>query len=182
MTHLLPPNLLRLFVSRPALPHGIALPGDRDVVNRTTRQQRSRRPLEGVATVLERVKQEAADKGQATEGAEDDEEPTDAAYVELAKRREEKKRKQEAYFQEAESSYDPHKDPNATGDPFKTLFISRLSYEASEEDLHKEFGVYGPIEHLKLVKDKEGKSRGYAFIVYEREKDMRSEYGRASSQ
>ncbi|CAO1636764.1 unnamed protein product [Parajaminaea phylloscopi] len=176
MTHLLPPNLLRLFVSRPALPHGAALPGDRDIVHRTSRQQRSRRPLEGVAAFLERVKQEAADKGQATEGQEGDEEPTDAAYVSLEKRREEKKRHQEEYRKEAEASYDPQKDPNAEGDPFKTLFISRLSYEATEADLNKEFGIYGPIEHLKLVKDKEGKSRGYAFIVYEREKDMRTAY------
>lgn len=127
-----------------------------------------------MAAFLERVKQEAADKGEATEGQEGDEEPTDAAYVELEKRREEKKSRQEQYRKEAEASYNPQKDPNAQGDPFKTLFISRLSYEATEDDLHREFGVYGPIEHLKLVKDKEGKSRGYAFIVYEREKDMRS--------
>ena len=52
------------------------------------------------------------------------------------------------------------------GDPFKTLFISRLSYEATESDLSKEFGVYGPIERIRLVRDKEGKSRGYAFIIY----------------
>ena len=24
-------------------------------------------------------------------------------------------------------NYDPHKDPNASGDPFKTLFVGRIS-------------------------------------------------------
>lgn len=71
---------------------------------------------------------------------------------------------------------DPQKDPNAIGDPFKTLFISRLSYEATESDLSKEFGVYGPIERIRLVRDQEGKSRGYAFIIYEREKDTKTAY------
>ena len=45
----------------------------------------------------------------------------------------------------------------------------------SEKELTREFEVYGPIERLRIVRDKEGKSRGYAFVVYERERDMRSE-------
>lgn len=36
------------------------------------------------------------------------------------------------------------------------------------------FESYGPIEKLAIVRNKEtGKSRGYAFILYEREKDMK---------
>lgn len=201
MTHLLPPNLSRLFVSRPPLPHAPGLSGDKDIVNRTTRQQRSRHPIDGVASYLEQVKQEAADKGEATEGKEG-EILTDAEFLRLQKKREEKKVKHQDSRSKAEAdceyniqrsqqrderqlltclsfrrpSDDPQKDPNAVGDPFKTLFISRLAYEATEADLEKEFGVYGPIERLRLVLDKEGKSRGYAFIIYQREKDMRTAY------
>ena len=47
------------------------------------------------------------------------------------------------------------------------------SKNAMENDLRKEFEMYGAIEYLTIVKDKKGRSRGYAFIVYEREKDMK---------
>jgi U1 small nuclear ribonucleoprotein len=71
----------------------------------------------------------------------------------------------------------PTEDPEAVGDPYKTLFISRLHYNATEEDVRREFGMYGPIERLKVVRVRssknKGKSRGYAFILYEREKDMK---------
>lgn len=107
MTHLLPPNLLKLFVPRPTFEHVPSLPADKDIVNRTTRQQRSRRPLDGVAPTLERVKQEAADKGEATEGAEG-EQFTDAEYVRVEKRREEKKKAFEEYYKRAQAECKEH--------------------------------------------------------------------------
>jgi U1 small nuclear ribonucleoprotein len=71
----------------------------------------------------------------------------------------------------------PAEDKEAIGDPYKTLFIARLSYQATEEDLRREFSMYGPIERVKVVRAKSGKkkgtSRGYAFILFEREKDMK---------
>lgn len=33
--------------------------------------------------------------------------------------------------------------------------------------------MYGQIKKIRLIHDREGKSRCYAFIEYEREKDMR---------
>lgn len=33
--------------------------------------------------------------------------------------------------------------------------------------------MYGAIERVRIVRDKQDKSRGYAFIVYERERDMK---------
>ncbi len=65
---------------------------------------------------------------------------------------------------------------DATPDAYKTLFLARLSYDVNEKDLHREFDMYGPINSIKLVRDKEGKSRGYAFIAYERERDMKAAY------
>ena len=74
---------------------------------------------------------------------------------------------------------DPQQDREAVGDPYRTLFISRLSFAATEEDLRREFNMYGPIERIRLVREitgkKKGKSRGYAFVLYEREKDMKGE-------
>ena len=72
--------------------------------------------------------------------------------------------------------------------------MARLSYDTTEKDLEREFGRFGPIERIRIVTDsaaetngtmsdsdaKNNKSkkkkkphRGYAFVVYEREKDMK---------
>jgi hypothetical protein len=92
----------------------------------------------------------------------------------------------------------PQEDPNIRGDAFKTIIVARLAYDATEQDLESEFGRFGPIERvclqlpirwfnltglqIRVVVDskqhekpnkKKKKHRGYAFIVYEREKDMR---------
>jgi U1 small nuclear ribonucleoprotein 70kDa len=42
----------------------------------------------------------------------------------------------------------PAEDPNIRGDPFKTLIVARLSYEANEQDLEREFGRFGNIERV----------------------------------
>ncbi|BAT09659.1 Os10g0115600 [Oryza sativa Japonica Group] len=44
--------------------------------------------------------------------------------------------------------YDPQSDPNATGDPYKTLFVARLNYETSEHRVKREFEAYGPIKRV----------------------------------
>lgn len=36
--------------------------------------------------------------------------------------------------------------------------------------------MYGPIERIRIVRNRKGKSNGYAFIVYERERDMKGEF------
>ena len=37
------------------------------------------------------------------------------------------------------------------GDPFKTLFVGRLSFDATEKKLQREFEEYGPIKSVTLV-------------------------------
>ena len=89
---------------------------------------------------------------------------------------------------------EPDEDPGVRGDAFKTLFVARLSYDTTEKDLEREFGRFGPIERIRIVVDstaetngtaseseakpkqlkkKKKAHRGYAFVVYEREKDMK---------
>lgn len=49
------------------------------------------------------------------------------------------------------------------------------SKKATETDLRREFEMYGAIESVRIVRDKKGKSTGYAFVVFERERDMKGE-------
>ena len=56
-----------------------------------------------------------------------------------------------------------------------------MSYDTEVKDLEREFGRFGPIERIRIITDvtapdnapPKKKNRGYAFIVYEREKDMK---------
>ena len=40
------------------------------------------------------------------------------------------------------------------GDPFKTLFVGRISFDATEKKLRREFEEYGPIKSIRLVHEK----------------------------
>lgn len=59
---------------------------------------------------------------------------------------------------------------------YNALFVGRLAYEVTERKLLREMESFGPIKDIKIVKDKDGKSRGYAFIEYEHEEDMKRAY------
>ncbi|KAG9047349.1 hypothetical protein FS837_002510 [Tulasnella sp. UAMH 9824] len=173
MTHLLPPNLLKLFSPRPPLPYVRPLGHPSNHVGE--------KKLTGVAAILAEIKEQNQNNVIASgKGEEEGETPEETfTYVEETKRqiyREDKKKKMEAAFIAAKDNYKPQDDPQAVGDPYKTLFISKLSKRATEADLRREFEQYGVIEKIRIVKDKKGRSRGYAFVVYDREKDMKSAY------
>ena len=86
----------------------------------------------------------------------------------------EKAEKHKKVLAEREKRWDPHNNDNATKDPYKTLFVARLSYELTEDDLREEFSRFGRIRDVKLILDTEtGKSRGYAFIEFERSNDLK---------
>jgi len=68
----------------------------------------------------------------------------------------------------------PTNNPNATHDPYRTLFVSRLSKDTNAKHLKRVFEEYGAIKNLVLIHDtKTGKSRNYAFIEYENIKDFK---------
>lgn len=83
-----------------------------------------------------------------------------------------------AKLAEAVANYKP-KEQIEGGNAYNTLFVSNMSYETDEDSLRREFDVYGPIVSLKIVRDQNGKSRGYAFVEYEAEADMKTAYKRA---
>lgn len=181
MTHLLPPALLRLFAPRPPPEYLRPLPGDKDPnarpAPRTQKQveQRKIQPLEGIAAFLERAREELSK--HPTDAAEE----TDAVVTQTEMRREARARERAETRKRMAETYRPKEDTHAAGDPFKTLFVARLSYDTTERELMHEFERYGRIEHIHIVRDQNGKSRGYAFVLFDRERDMRSMYTKAKS-
>ncbi|CAI5730635.1 unnamed protein product [Hyaloperonospora brassicae] len=76
--------------------------------------------------------------------------------------------------------YEAHNDKQIQGDPYATLFVARLHYDTVDETLWEFFGAYGSIRRLRLVRDKTtGKSKGYAFVEFERERDFERAYRHA---
>ncbi|CAJ0649853.1 700_t:CDS:2 [Entrophospora sp. SA101] len=158
MTDKLPPNLLALFAPRPPLPY--AKPLDRDPTKRKGPQ------ISGVGSYVSLLKNYDPDYV-----------PTETFEEKKKRKILEKKQKAEEAIKKGLEAWDPNKDENVTGDPFKTLFVARMNYEITEKDLRREFEIYGPIENIRIIKNKlTGKPRGYAFIEFEREKDMKAAY------
>ncbi|KAF6809985.1 U1 small nuclear ribonucleoprotein [Colletotrichum sojae] len=165
MTDKLPPNLLALFAPRPPL-RWVAPPDHAPETRKTL-------PVSGVAEFLPAL-QEYKETDQYT--------PTES-WLEMRDRKKlEKQAAVESLKTDGPKNFKPHEDPNIRGDAFKTLIVARLSYEANEQDLEREFGRFGPIERIRIIADthahekprkKKKAHRGYAFVVFEREKDMR---------
>eukprot|EP00747_Dinoflagellata_sp_TGD_P155832 gnl/TRDRNA2_/TRDRNA2_177618_c0_seq2.p1 gnl/TRDRNA2_/TRDRNA2_177618_c0~~gnl/TRDRNA2_/TRDRNA2_177618_c0_seq2.p1 ORF type:complete len:287 (+),score=-18.93 gnl/TRDRNA2_/TRDRNA2_177618_c0_seq2:525-1385(+) len=73
--------------------------------------------------------------------------------------------------------FDPMNDPNVEGDPFKTLFVARLSYCVTERELWKNFEEYGTLSRVRIITDKlSGKHRGYGFIEFVHAEHMKLAY------
>ncbi|MCJ1359511.1 MAG: hypothetical protein MMC33_009513 [Icmadophila ericetorum] len=167
MTDKLPPNLLALFAPRPALRY--LPPSDHAPEERKTSN------IGGVAQYLSAFKEYESIPYN----------PTESWLQRKMRVALEKKERQEKVLTEGFSQYKPAEDPQVRGDAFKTLFVARLSYDTKEADLEREFGRFGPIERIRIVTDthvdesskkKKKSHRGYAFVVYEREKDMKAAY------
>lgn len=163
MTQFLPPNLLALFAAREQLPF---LPP----VDKLTHEKK-RQPYTGVSDYLKHF--------------EEPEETPPPTKIETKQEKLDRKRRekaeQNAYKLEQDlAMWDPKTNTEATSDPYKTLFVSRINYDTSESKLRREFETYGKIKQIKVAHDvKSGKPRGYAFIEYEQESDMHAAYKRA---
>lgn len=163
MTQFLPPNLLALFAPRDPIPY---LPP----VSKLPHEKKNGGYI-GVGAFLKYF--------------EDPKDTPPPIRVETREERLERRRReraeQVAYKLEQEIAvWDPAGIPNVTADPFKTLFVARINYDTSESKLRREFEVYGPVKKIVVIHNTiNGKPRGYAFIEYEHERDMRSVYKHA---
>jgi len=163
MTAFLPPNLLALFAPRDPIPH-------RPPVGKLTHEKK-RDAYHGVSAFLN-LFEDPTDTPEATK--------SETREERLERKRKEKAEANEYKLEQDLALWDPHADTNATGDPFKTLFVGRINYDSSESKLRREFETYGPIKRIRMVNDaNSGKPRGYAFIEYEHERDMHSAYKHA---
>ncbi|KAL2143871.1 hypothetical protein VTI28DRAFT_9940 [Corynascus sepedonium] len=166
MTDRLPPNLLALFAPRPPLRW--VPPCDHPPEERRTAA------VSGVAQYLPAL---------AEYEREYEYHPTESWLEARDRKKREKQEQVEKNLTEGPKNYNPHEDPNIRGDAFKTLIVARLDYNADEKDLEREFGRFGPIERIRIIRDthahekgnkKQKPHRGYGFVVFEREKDMRA--------
>ncbi|XP_062263314.1 U1 small nuclear ribonucleoprotein 70 kDa [Platichthys flesus] len=164
MTQFLPPNLLALFAPRDPIPF---LPQ----LEKLPHEKHHNQPYSGIAPFIRHF-EDPRDAPPPTRAETRDER--------LERKRREKIERRQAVVETELKLWDPHNDPNAQGDAFKTLFVARVNYDTTESKLRREFEVYGPVKRIYIVYNKRtGKPRGYAFIEYEHERDMHSSYKHA---
>ncbi|KAF7261372.1 hypothetical protein EG68_01290 [Paragonimus skrjabini miyazakii] len=155
MTQCLPPNLLALFAPRDPIP--FLPPIEKHAQHRKL-------PYTGVAQFLGEF--------------EDPSETPAPVRIETREERKERKRreKQEQANYKLEQDlalWNPKKNPNATSNPYNTMFVARLNYDTSESKLRRECEMYGRINQIVMVKNQlTGKPRGYAFVEFEHEREM----------
>lgn len=157
MTQYLPPNLLALFSARPPIPY--KPPVDQ--------KKKNSQNYVGLTDFLSNFETTAPPPATRGETREEKDKRKRAEILETAKQQLDLKI----------TDWDPHNDANATGDPFKTLFVGRINYDTTESKLRRELESYGHIKNIKLVFNvRTRKPRGYAFVEFENEKDMHSAY------
>eukprot|EP00457_Paulinella_chromatophora_P011255 gb/GEZN01011385.1/.p1 GENE.gb/GEZN01011385.1/~~gb/GEZN01011385.1/.p1 ORF type:complete len:284 (+),score=40.95 gb/GEZN01011385.1/:32-853(+) len=159
MAHYLPPAVLAMFAPRPPIPYKAPV------------ELRKMPPPTGCAEFIERAKQFNLPEPVKNPS------PAELREKKLKKRKLNAEKRKDIHI----AKWDPQKvDESATKDAYKTLFVARLSYDVSEEDLKDEFEYYGPISKVKIVKVKEGpkkdKPRGYGFVEFERSNDLKEAY------
>lgn len=86
-----------------------------------------------------------------------------------------------AVVEDSAKAWDPASDAKAKGsDPYRTLFVGRLAYETNERKLEREFGEFGRVTGVRVVRDPDsGNSRGYGFVEFETEDALKEAYRRA---
>ncbi|XP_069073218.1 cold-inducible RNA-binding protein-like [Pleurodeles waltl] len=54
------------------------------------------------------------------------------------------------------------------------IFVGGLSFDTNEQDLEQQFGKYGAIVEVVVIKDRETqRSRGFGFVTYENQEDAK---------
>ncbi len=94
------------------------------------------------------------------------------------KRLEQYKKENHRRIEEEElKKWNPHDaSDNVTKNAFNTLFISNLSQNTTEDSLRNIVEKHGKILHIRVVRNRKGKSRRYAFIEFEEEQSLHAAF------
>jgi U1 small nuclear ribonucleoprotein 70kDa len=146
MTSELPPNLLRLFAPRPPLEY--LAPVDTD-------PSKKRRPrFTCISDFVDTVHDQ-------------DYQPTKTAQQKREEYLQARKEKVLNLKASIQKEWDPTKYETATENAYNTLFVSNLSYDTTADQVKKSMESYGAVKTVVIVKDRNGKSKGYAFVEFE---------------
>lgn len=158
MAHFMQPALLALFTPRDALEHKPPI------------EKRKMPPYTGVADFLKycSIKRDVPPRVK-------NETPTERRERRKKQKAERAKKRIEMQLKK----WNPNKDTNVKSDAYKTLFVGRLSYQVDAQDLKDEFGHYGDVKSMAIVKKKDGTPRGYAFVEFKHSSDLKAAYRRA---
>jgi len=159
MANYLPPAIMAFFQPRPKLEY--APPMDK----------RPPLPYCGIGHLMHRMKEYAETIPLPVI------KPTPAQIKDARKQK--LKAKAEQKLQRHKAKWKPKEREGLTSDAFKTLFVARLSYDVSADDLKHEFEFYGPVSKVFLIKDRKGKSRGYGYVEFQSSKDLKEAYNDA---
>ena len=156
----LTPSLLRLFVARPPVEY-----------HPPPAKPKKTQPYTGIADYVKLFTDPEEDPPPPPA------EPKETKAEKKTRRAAEKAKENDARIEEDIKSWNPKEDPKlADSDPYKTLFVGRLSYDVDEAALRREFERFGAVKSVTVVEDRDGKPRGYAFVEFDRESDMKHAY------
>lgn len=161
MTAFLPPNLANLFKPRPPLPYLEPLDKDYSIPSKVH--------IDGVGEFLKEMK-----------GHDASFKPKQTVAERKKLKTERRQRLTEERLARDRAAWNPFANGEATKDAYKTLIVARLNYETTEETLHDFFKRFGPVVSVKLVLDRDKRSRGYAFVEFEDERDLRDAFRKSA--
>ncbi|KAK8894039.1 hypothetical protein M9Y10_022471 [Tritrichomonas musculus] len=91
------------------------------------------------------------------------------------KRREQRVEANRQRIAAQKQKYHPTDNPNATSNPYNTLFISGLPDDVTEDKIRYELGTFGPIKSIKFVYNSNtNKRKPYCFCEFEREDSLKN--------
>jgi len=148
-------------------------------------QKRKLRRMSGIASYISKFEDTKADASNGHAGRKDDSERS--KFITPAQRRFRSRKCQldnvQNIMQEGRAAWDPKAEKDGTiktEDAFKTLFVTNIPFTTLESRVHDEFESFGPVKQVVMPRDREGVPRGYAFVEFERERDLKIAYREAN--
>lgn len=153
-----PPSIQKLFA--PKLPFLYKKPTDFPI------QQRSTQPISPISSWKSKISEYINDPSI---------NKPHGSFEKLKQLQESKLCREESFQRQLKEWNDPElllkNESKFMKDPYKTIFLARIDYSLTEIDISKNLSRFGVIESIRIVRDRNNKSRGYGFAVFERDVD-----------